>query len=442
MRHSLLFFHLILGVVVPAGVRAQEGGVVLAEPVTLPQVGVAIEPVEGGEAALTGEGASEVASITEAAEPAVARTLRLHTSVGAIYDDNIYQTADEAEGDTLFLLGAGLTWTPRLTEQNSFTLGYTATAFQYLDNTEAGGDVNHEARIETKTLWGETTVSGSFGYRHLAGTDVTYVGGSGPSVPLTSSPEDRGLSPQQTRDLVSLEAGLSRPVAGKTSLTAGVRYSASLYEDDLPSTDDLSGRVGVGYLAGARTTVGVSGVVGRTGGDEGALEETYEQALLTASYDATEKLDFSASGGADFRQADLEGGDDRADFVFSLMARYQWRERTGFYLNSGRNTQGSAILPGAADTRTTVYLGMNQRLGERWTLDLACGYDFSDYQNPLDGYASVREEDFFIGRGSLNYQPRANWFMGVFYEYRNNDSNEEIFTYEGNRIGLQVAISF
>jgi len=442
MRHPFLFLHLTLSVMATASGLAQEAVALSAEPVTLEQDALAIEPVDSGEAALTGEGAAEVAEITEAAAPALPRTLRLHTSVGAIYDDNIYQTADQTEADTIFLLGAGVTWTPRLTEKNWFSLGYTATAFQYLDNTDVGGDLNHDARIESRALWGATTVTGSFGYRHLAGTDVTYVGGKGPSVPLASSPEDRSLSPQQNRDLISLEAGLSRPIAGKTSLTAGVRYTANLYDDDLASTDDLSGRVGLGYLAGARTTVGVSGVVGRTGGDEGALEETYEQALLTASYDATEKLDFSASAGADFRQADVVGGDDRTDFVFNLAARYQWRDRTGFYLNAGRNTRGSATIPGAADIRTSVYFGMNQKIGERWTLDFAGGYDFSDYQNPAAEYSSVREEDFIIGRGSLNYQPTANWFMGVFYEYRNNDSNEEIFSYEGNRFGLQLAVSF
>lgn len=440
-RFSLLLGLVLMPSAVPYG-RGQEAVALSADPVILEQDGMAINPVDSGEASLTGEGAEEVAQMTEAAMPAVPRTVRLHTSLGAIYDDNIYQTSEDAEADTLFLVAAGITWSPRLTEKNVLSLGYTATAFQYLDNTDIGGDVNHDARLDAQALWGATTVTGNFGYRHLAGTDATFVGGAGPTVPLAPSSEDRGLSPQQNRDLISLDAGLSRPIAGKTSLTAGVRYQANLYDDDLPSTDDLSGRLGLGYLVGARTTVGVSGVVGRTGGDEGALEETYQQALLTANYDATEKLDFSASAGVDFRQADVTGGDDRTDFVFNLSTRYQWRDRTGFYLNAGRNTQSSVTIPGASDNRTSVYFGMNQKIGDRWSLDLAGGYDFSDYQNPTTEYTTVREEDYFIGRTSLNYQASASWFMGVFYEYRNNDSSEEIFSYEGNRFGLQLALSF
>lgn len=427
----------------PAG-WAQEAVALSAEPVVLESEGMAIEPVDSGEAALVPEGAAEVAEVTAPSALAVPKALRFMASVGAVYDDNIYQTHTDTEADTLFLVAAGLLWTPRLTEKNELSFGYTATAFEYLDNSDLGGDLNHDVRLDGKVLFGATTMTGNFGYRHLAGADVSLAGTGalGPASPLTPSPEDRSLSPQEERDLVSLEAGFSRPIAGKTSLMGGVRYQANLYDGPTASNDDLNGRLGLGYLVGARTTIGLTGVVGRSGGDEGTLEQTYEQALVTASYDATEKLDFSGSAGVDFRQADIDGGDDTTDFVFNLSARYQWRERTAFSLNAGRNARGSSTLPGASDNRTSVYLGMNQKIGDRWTLDVSGGYDFSDYQDPTNGYATVGEEDYVMGRTSLNYQPAANWFMGVYYEYRRNDSSDEILSYESNRFGLQLALSF
>lgn len=431
----------LLSAIVSVGF-AQEAAVSSDGLAPLEQDGLAINPVDSRAAALTTEGASEVAELTGQAGPSVARTVRLHGSLGTVYDDNIYQSATDTEADSLFLIGAGMTWTPRLTEKSAFAFGYMATAFQYLDNTDIGGDINHDARVDAKSLWGATTFSGNFSYRHLAGTDVTFARGGTSIAPLTSSPEDRGLRPQQNRDLISLDAGLSRPIAGKTSLSAGVRYVANLYDDNLASTDDLSGRFGLGYSVGARTSVGVSAVFGRTGGDEGALEERYQQALVTASYDATEKLDFSASAGADFRQAEIAGGDDRTDFVFNLSTRYQWRDRTGLYLTTGRDTRGASTLAGTANNRTSFYFGINQKIGDRWRLDLGGGYDLSDYQNPSENYSSVDEEDFVIARVYLNYQPSATWSIGTFYEYRRSDSNEEVFSYEGNRFGLQVAIAF
>ena len=426
-----------------AGV-AQDAVALSAEPVKLESEAIAIEPVDTGEAALAAEGATEVAELTAPAALPVPKTLRFMGSVGAVYDDNIYQTNTNTEADTLFLVAAGLLWTPRLTEKNEFSLGYTATAFEYLDNSDLGGDVNHDVQLDGRALFGATTFTGNFGYRHLAGADVSLAGTGalGRTSALTPSPEDRSLSPQEERDLFSFEAGFQRPLAGKTSLTGGVRYETNVYDGSLANTDDLQGYLGVGYLVGARTTLGLSGVIGRSGGDEGTVAQSYESLLMTARYDATEKLDFSGSAGLNFRQADVSNGDDTTDFVFNLSARYQWRERTGFFLNAGRNTFGSATLPGSSDNRTSVYLGVNQKIGERLTWDLAGGYDFSDYQDPTNGYSSVREEDFVIGRTSLNYQPGANWFMGVYYEYRQNDSSDEILSYESNRFGLQLALSF
>lgn len=435
----MLTIVLTLAVVSPG--LAQDGTQLLSEPVVLESDSLSIEPVDSGTADLTAEGAEEVATLTEAVVPATSRPVRFDLSGGAVYDDNIFQTADDTESDTLFLLAAGITWTPRLTERNMLSLGYTATAFEYLDNSDLGGDINHDAHLNGSTRWGATTFTGSFGYRHLAGTDVSLAGGTATPQPLTSAVGDRDLSPQENRDLISIAFGLSRPIAGKTSLTAGGGYRANLY-DDLPSTDDLSGSLGLGYLVGARTTVGLQGVIGRTGGDDGVIEENYQQALFTASYDPTEKLDFSASAGLDFRQADVDGGDDRTDFVFNLAARYQWREKTGFFLNGGRNTTGSSTVTGAANTRTSIYFGVNQKIGDKWSLDLAGGYDFSDYQNPTDNYSSVRDEDFTVGRARLLYQPAANWNIGSFYEYRQNDSSDDALSYEGNRFGLQLAVSF
>ncbi|MFN0130091.1 MAG: hypothetical protein ACKV19_25790 [Verrucomicrobiales bacterium] len=434
-------FTIALTLAVRATGLAQEESLLSHDPVSLESDSLSIEPVDSGAADLTLEGTGEVATLTEAVVPATPRSVRFHASGGAVYDDNIFQTADDTDSDTLFLLAAGIKWTPRVTERNMFSLGYTATAFEYLDNSDLGGDINHDARIDGRALWGATTFTGNFGYRHLAGTDISLAGGTATPQPLTSASGDRDLSPQERRDLISIAFGLARPIAGKTSLTAGGRYQADLY-DDLPSTDDLSGYLGLGYLVGARTTVGFQGVIGRSGGDDGAIEETYQKALLTASYDPTEKLDFSASAGLDFRQADVDGGGDRTDFVFNLSARYQWREKTGFFLNGGRDTTGSSTVTGAANNRTSMYFGINQKIGEKWSLDLAGGYDFSDYQNPADDYSSVRDEDFTVGRARLIYQPAANWNIGSFYEYRQNDSSDDALSYEGNRFGLQLAVSF
>jgi hypothetical protein len=195
-------------------------------------------------------------------------------------------------------------------------------------------------------------------------------------------------------------------------------------------------------VVGARTTVGVSGVIGRTDGDEGSLSEDYEQALGTVSYDATEKLDFSGSAGLNFRQSDVTGASDRTDFVFNISTRYQWRDRTGLFLTAGRNTQSSVTELESAINRTTVYVGVDQRIADRWSLQVSGGYDLSDYEDAQNDFAQTREETFLTGRVSLNFRPTDRATIGLFNEYRQNDAGDDLSSYEGNRLGLQIGVQF
>lgn len=410
--------------------------------------GESISPIATEVSGLTTEGAGAVAEASLQEAPVVPASFLFNTGAGAVYDDNIYQTNDATVADTVLLFSAGFAWIPRVTDTSKFALTYNATLFHYLEQDDLGGDVNHDAAMAGQILIGETSLTSTVSFRRLSGSDISLsgsgFGGGGISSQqaLVSNPEDRNLNPQDVRDLLTAAVGFSRPLAGKTSINGGLNYSANLYDDPLPSTQTYSGQLGLGYLVGARTTVGVSGVIGRTDGDDGSLSEDYEQALGTVSYDATEKLDFSGSAGLNFRQSDLAGAGDRTDFVFNLSTRYQWRERTGLFLTAGRNTQSSVTESDAAINRTTVYVGVDQRIADRWSLQVSGGYDLSDYEDAQNDFAQSREETFLTGRVSLNFRPTDRSTIGLFNEYRQNEAGDDISSYEGNRVGLQIGVQF
>ena len=437
-------------------VVAQEGGEAAA-PMAAAEVvteggGESISPIPTEGAGLTTEGAGEVADVSLREAPVAPASFLFNTGVGAVYDNNIYQTNDDTVADTVLLVSAGFTWTPRVTDTSAFALTYNATLFHYLEQDDLGGDVNHNAALAGKLTVGETSLTSAVSFQRLSGSDLSLSGsgfggsvlggGSGSQQALVSNPEDRNLNPQDVRDMLTAAFGFSRPLAGKTSVNGGVNYTANLYEDPLPSTQTYSGQLGLGYLVGARTTVGVSGVIGRTDGDDGSLSEDYEQFLGTVSYDATEKLDFSGSAGLNFRQSDVTGASDRTDFVFNISTRYQWRDRTGLFLTAGRNTQSSVTELESAINRTTVYVGVDQRIADRWSLQVSGGYDLSDYEDAQNDFAQTREETFLTGRVSLNFRPTDRATIGLFNEYRQNDAGDDISSYEGNRLGLQVGVQF
>ena len=430
-------------------VVAQEGGEAAA-PVAAAEVvteggGESISPIPTESTGLTTEGAGEVADVSLREAPVAPASFLFNTGAGAVYDNNIYQTNDDTVADTVLLFSAGFTWTPRVTDTSAFALTYNATLFHYLEQDDLGGDVNHDAALAGKLTLGETSLTSAVSFKRLSGSDISLSGGGlslGSQQALVSNPEDRNLNPQDVRDMLTAAVGFSRPLAGKTSVNGGLNYTANLYDDPLPSTQTYSGQLGLGYLVGARTTVGVSGVIGRTDGDDGSLSEDYEQLLGTVSYDATEKLDFSGSAGLNFRQSDVTGAGDRTDFVFNISTRYQWRDRTGLFLTAGRNTQSSVTELESAINRTTVYVGVDQRIADRWSLQVSGGYDLSDYEDAQNDFAQTREETFLTGRVSLNFRPTDRATIGLFNEYRQNDAGDDISSYEGNRLGLQIGVQF
>jgi hypothetical protein len=46
------------------------------------------------------------------------------------------------------------------------------------------------------------------------------------------------------------------------------------------------------------------------------------------------------------------------------------------------------------------------------------------------------------GRVSLNFRPTDRSTIGLFNEYRQNEAGDDISSYEGNRVGLQIGVQF
>ena len=155
----------------------------------------------------------------------------------------------------------------------------------------------------------------------------------------------------------------------------------------------------------------------------------------------------------DYTSSELAQEEDSTRFIFNLQAAYQIRVRTALRLSASRSTDGSATLGASSVERTTVSLGLDQGIGRRFAVGLESGYEKADYGDPgvirtVSDTGAVEENSlsptavYWYGRASLNYMPRPNTSIGVFYEFRSNDGGGGSQSYEANRIGLQAAISF
>jgi hypothetical protein len=169
----------------------------------------------------------------------------------------------------------------------------------------------------------------------------------------------------------------------------------------------------------------------------------YKQLLLTASYEATGKLVISANAGMDFREYEGEAAvEDSSNFTFGLTGRYQLRDKTSVSLNASRNTVGSATDTGTAIDRTSFTTSIDQKIGSKFNVQLSGGYDVGDYQAIRVDVTTDRQDKYWFYRGQLNYKfkPWAN--LGVYYEFRNQNSPGSELTFDNNRLGFQFILSF
>jgi hypothetical protein len=158
---------------------------------------------------------------------------------------------------------------------------------------------------------------------------------------------------------------------------------------------------------------------------------------LRASYKTTEKTDVSASVGGEWRTYD-DGGSDFGP-VFSLSGTYQPWQGTRFSITAHRREQNSAVISGANFVSTGVSFTARQQLMRRLSGHFRFSYDHSSYKAVDRGASTSREDDYYLLRYGLDAILGRSWTIGLFHQYRDNVSSEDIFSYSNNQVGIQAA---
>ena len=178
-------------------------------------------------------------------------------------------------------------------------------------------------------------------------------------------------------------------------------------------------------------------------------EQVQGRVVVTPS----DKVSLSASGGLEFQQTLRKYGENLVNPVFSLTASYQPLEQTVFSISGSRALSGG-YFAGESSQVTAINLGVRQRLLGKLHLDLAGGYQQTEYQSlflfPIDQQLFQFQNQ---GRNrGLSFQSRLSatlfqsFAVGVFYRYSENESNSNLFgrqfSYNSSQVGVDVGIRF
>jgi hypothetical protein len=168
--------------------------------------------------------------------------------------------------------------------------------------------------------------------------------------------------------------------------------------------------------------------------------QTYVGPTLRALYKTTEKTDISLTFGGEWRS--YADGSDSFGPVFALAGNYRPFEGTTLTLEGHRRQYNSAVISGANYTSTGVSMSARQRLRERLFGTLALTYNHSDYESRSDEVETDRRDDYYLLRCGLAAILGQSWSIGLFYQYREDISTDERYSFNNNQVGIQAAWGF
>ena len=372
-----------------------------------------------------------------------------------VYDDNIslhdrprtgtqiggIQTGEAQEplgDDFIFTFSPGIVFTKAATLEDSrtaFALDYSPSFVFFLKNSEQNA-VNHDVKMNAGYALTKLTL----------GLVQSFSSTEGGVVDVGDRVKQRGYNTGLT---------VRYELTEKTFLQLDGAYRLTDYET-LTDSQEWTVTPTANYQITPKVTLGLGVTVGQLFVEEQTLEvrpsglggattnvvpktraQTYVGPTLRASYKTTEKTDVSLSFGGEWRQ--YTDGSDSFGPVFSLAGSYRPFDGTSFTLEGHRRQQNSAVISGANFITTGGTLGVRQRLRDNLFGTANFTYDHSDYEPTTSTVAITRRDDYFLLRCGLEAILGRSWSLGVFYQYREDISSDENYSFNNNQVGVQAA---
>jgi hypothetical protein len=365
----------------------------------------------------------------------------LQITMRGVYDDNINITQTGHVSDYYFTIEPTLTLglgDIASHEDNYIRFVYTPSAFLFLDHSENDA-VQHLIHLDGQHRFSRLTLTMGEEVAILDGTDLRSLN----DVNSPGSQPNLDVSGRTRFQTYNTKVGASYDLTGKTFLTSEVNCLATEYNSaGLISSQMLSGNLFINYRYSEKIVIGLGGTGGYDFVDDPNPDQTFEQANVRASYQATDKIALNASGGVEFRQFEHDSRSQYVSPVFELSATYQPFDGTSATLTGSRRTFNSGVLAGQDFAGTTITAGLRQRLVQRFYFGVSAGYQNSDYFNTVSGVMANRKDDYYFIEPSLDFSVTRFWTMGGYYLHRQNDSSFQSFKFDDNQVGLRTALTF
>jgi hypothetical protein len=357
-------------------------------------------------------------------------------TVRGVWDDNIFISHTNKVSDYYFAIEPQITLgVGDIAGHNTsyLRLDYMPSAILFVDHSDQDA-FNQLIHLEGGHSFGRLTLSLS--------QDVALL----ESANLNSFSDTTGLwantdaSGPTRMNIFYTRLRASYDLTGKMFLQAEFDSPTYFYPNNI-SDYTISGGLYLYYNWLPKLSVGIGGTFGYTWVDDPSTNQSFEQINLRLNYEVTAKLALYASGGVEFRQFD--GNRNTYDSpVFELGVSYHPFEGSYLSLAAGRRIYASGYLEDQDFGATYVAGRFQQRLFHRVYLGLGAGYEHSNYFATDRDVSATRDDDYWFIEPSVDVLITRWLSAGVYYLHREDSSNDDLFSWEDNQVGVRATLRF
>jgi hypothetical protein len=364
---------------------------------------------------------------------------QLRLTVRSVYDDNINLSDDNKISDFYttiepsVMVGFGDT-DARI--ENYIRLDYLPAVFFFADHSE-NNSVQHVARLDGQYRINRLTLNLSQMVQIMDGVDVQTQDSAG----SLDQQVNLDVAGRTRFNVYTTHVNAAYYLTGKTFLSSGADYTGTHYKS-LISSEVFSANVFLNYNYSPKLVAGVGGTAGFNRVDEPNPDQSFQQANVRVSYQATGKIDFAASGGVEFRHFDGDMRDRYISPVFELGLNYAPFDGTKISVTANRRVLNSAVLASQNYAVTNISIGVQQRFMQRFYLGVNAGYENSDYFSTIGTTGPDRDDNYFFVQPSIAVRVTRFWTVGAYYLHRANDSSFDAFSFHDNQVGLRSTLTF
>jgi hypothetical protein len=370
--------------------------------------------------------------------------VRPHASYSVVYDDNIF-----LEHKSKFLGAQG---NPGRDHDfvHTFTPGLKLDAGDAAARQSAYFRANYEAAFTRFT--------------HNSGSDATdhnVLVGVGGKLNRLQVGVEQTLQSRSDADAANLAANgrvkrktwetkidSDYEVSEKTSLSLNLKQTIGDYNAPLFDTVDRSATLFLDYQVLPKVKMGVGGGAGYLQVDGTAANHNansaYYQGLVRLTWEATEKLNITATGGLEHRNIQERGAADPDGLVFGVSANWKASEQTTVSLSATRGKKASNAQVAQLNEETAITGSIKHSLFDRVSLNLDGGYSYSHYKATSTAAGALRDDNYFFAKPALTYRFVERAQASLYYQYRRNDSTAVANgnDFYNNQLGLELSYSF